>query len=720
MSNSSRRQQAEARLSHLALQAAENSAALSPAATQEMLHELHVHQIELEMQNEELRESQLALDQVRARYFELYDLAPVGYCTLNEAGLITEANLTAVNLLGLARNSLIRKPFSRFIFKSDQDSYYLHRKKLLAGGDAQTCQLRMLKQDGSQFWVELAATTALDTNEVPELRVVLTDISERKQVEAALKLSDIRLSGLVYSVLDAIVAIDANYHIILFNPAAERMFGYTAAQMLGESLDRLIPDRFKSAHEKHIQAYANTKTSAHTKGVSRDIFGLHADGHEFLLDASISQLDVAGEKMFTVMLRDVSERDRLYHELQERNVAVEHARVAADKANRAKSEFLSSMSHELRTPLGAILGFAQLMDSGITPPTTVQKRSIDQILKAGWYLLDLINEILDLALIESGKLSLCIEPVALAGIIQECQTLTESQARNRSISMTFPSLDVPYFVKADHTRVKQILINLLSNAIKYNKVGGTVAVECTLPTSQRIRISIIDTGAGMAPEQITQLFQPFNRLGQESGNVQGTGIGLVMAKRLIELMDGVVGVESTPGKGSTFWFELNLSAAPHPAEQAATLIEPLRTHLQANAPLPTLLYVEDNPANVMLVEEILAIRSDIQLLHAGDGSEGIRLAVEMRPDVILMDINLPGLNGVEVLKMLAEHPATKHIPVVALSANAMPYDIESGLKAGFFSYLTKPIKLVEFTETLNLALRHAQTQAAAAHELPSQ
>jgi signal transduction histidine kinase len=224
------------------------------------------------------------------------------------------------------------------------------------------------------------------------------------------------------------------------------------------------------------------------------------------------------------------------------------AMAVADKANLAKSDFLSGMSHELRTPLSAILGFAQLIESGSPPPTPSQKRSTDQILKAGWYLLELINEILDLALIESGKLSLSLEPSSLAEVMRECHAMIEPQAQKRGISVAFPQIETRHFVKADRTRVKQVLINLLSNAIKYNNVGGTVVVDCVASTPGRIRICVKDTGEGLTPDQMTQLFQPFNRLGQEANGEEGTGIGLVVCKRLIELMGGVIGAESTVGR----------------------------------------------------------------------------------------------------------------------------------------------------------------------------
>src|SRR5579862_831600 len=238
--------------------------------------------------------------------------------------------------------------------------------------------------------------------------------------------------------------------------------------------------------------------------------------------------------------------------LQETNLALQSAKLTAEKANLAKSDFLSSMSHELRSPLNAILGFAQLMESGVPLPTPSQKASIDQILQAGWYLLDLINEILDLAVIESGKLSLSLEPVSLADVMRECQAMIEPQADKRGIRMTFPPAGLPYFVHADRTRLKQVLINLLSNAVKYNRMAGTVIVDCVASVDERVLITVRDTGAGLSPEQVGQLFKSFNRLGQETSVEEGTGIGLVVSKRLVELMGGVIGVESTVGVGSAF------------------------------------------------------------------------------------------------------------------------------------------------------------------------
>ena len=423
-----------------------------------------------------------------------------------------------------------------------------------------------------------------------------------------------------------------------------------------------------------------------------------------------------------VIFSDITERKmaesrsaQLDQVLQEKNSSLERAMGIADRASQAKSAFLSSMSHELRTPLNAILGFAQMLEIGTPPPTPLQKRNVDQILKAGWYLLELINEVLDLSMIESGKVMLSREPVALADLLLECRAMIEPQAQRRGISLHFPRLERASFVSADRTRFKQVLLNLLLNAIKYNRPDGSVIVECALVDQDRLRIGVRDTGAGMAPEQMAHLFQPFNRLGKETGVEQGTGIGLVVTKRLVELMGGSIGVESTVDVGSLFWIELHVTSAPQFAQREAHLPEHVTPAAQAGVAMRTLLYVEDNPANLELVEQLVAMRTDVRLISASDGSVGIEFARNLQPDVILMDINLPGISGIQALQILQGDQSTKHIPVIALSANAMTSDIEQGLQLGFFHYLTKPMRVRDFMQTLDAALAFAARTTAGEH-----
>jgi signal transduction histidine kinase/ActR/RegA family two-component response regulator len=509
----------------------------------------------------------------------------------------------------------------------------------------------------------------------------------------------------------SIIATGADGVIQLFNAGAERMLGYRAADVV----NRYRPSDFKAPEEVLARAAAlslefdtaiepgfEALAFKASRGIEDiyEITYLCADGSRLSAVESITALrDDAGAIIGYLLIGGPNAvRARVELELSA-------VMAVADHANRAKSEFLSNMSHELRTPLGAILGFAQLIESSVPPPTAAQTRSVDQILKAGWYLLDLINEILDLALIESGKLSLSIEPLALAEVLRESRAMIEPQARKRGISVVLPQADAVGYVRADRTRVKQVLVNLLSNAVKFNRDGGSVTVTCSAGRAGRVRVSIGDTGAGISAAHQAQLFQPFNRLGREGRGEEGTGIGLVVSKRLVDLMGGAIDVASTEGEGSVFSFELDAAPAPHAPPPAAALHGDRRpVEGTADAGVRTVLYVEDNPANLMLIEDLMMRRPDLRLLSAASGSAGVELAHSARPAVILMDINLPGISGVDALRLLAASPVTAGIPVIALSANASPRDLAKGLEAGFFRYLTKPIKVPEFMATLDTAL----------------
>lgn len=397
-------------------------------------------------------------------------------------------------------------------------------------------------------------------------------------------------------------------------------------------------------------------------------------------------------------------------QLEASNRELALATETAEKANRAKSEFLSSMSHELRTPLNAILGFGQLLDSTTYAlPEGKRAEFTQQILKAGRHLLNLINEILDLARIESSNLMLSLEPVGLAEMLAECKTMIGPSAEQRGVRLLFAEAS-DLAVIADRTRLKQVLLNLLSNAIKYNRERGTVAVDCRVVKTNRVRISIQDTGAGLRQDQLESLFQPFNRLGQEAGPVEGTGIGLVVTKRLVELMGGHIAVTSTVGIGSRFALELEAAQEPGlgPGASVHSDFAPL-SFSQQRAAGPLLLYVEDNPANLQLVEEIVRLRGDLRQMSAPDAQIGIELARAHDPELILMDINLPGLNGKDALSVLRADPSTAHIPVIALTANAMAGDVARGLAAGFLRYVTKPIDIDKLNDAIDSALNGTRT-----------
>ncbi len=516
-------------------------------------------------------------------------------------------------------------------------------------------------------------------------------------------------SAILTSANFAIIATDARGIIQLFNVGAERMLGYTATDVV----NRVSPSDLHDPQEVSARAEALSlelgvaiapgfEALAHkaSRGIE-DVYELTyicKDGSRFPALVSITALRDEFKDVIGYLLIGTDNSVRKLAALQ-----IGQARDAAETANRAKSDFLSSMSHELRTPLNAILGFAQLLASGTPAPTPSQKRSADQILKAGWYLLELINEILDLSLIESGKLILSVEPVSLAEVLQECRALVESQALSRGITLRFTVPGPAINISGDRTRLKQVFVNLLFNAIKYNHPGGSVALEVTPKANHSIRVSVRDTGQGMSPAQLAQLFQPFNRLGQEAGTEEGTGIGLVVTKRLVELMGGSIGVDSVPGEGSLFWTEFKQVSAhqrPAPALDAT----PGTTVPPDGRPLRTVLYVEDNPANLELVEQLIARRPDLRLLTASDGNLGVEIARSSLPALVLMDINLPGINGIEALRQLRADPLTAQIPVIAVSAHAVPGDIRRGLDAGFQAYLTKPIRVDEFMQALDAVL----------------
>jgi len=565
-------------------------------------------------------------------------------------------------------------------------------------------ELTYIRKDGSSFPAVVSVTALRDANsKIIGYLLIGTDNSARKQVEEQLRWTEESFRLMVESVTDyAIVMLDPEGRVVSWNSGAQRIKGYSAEEIVGQHFSRFYPleDIERGAPQRDLDIVT-------AMGRFEDEgWRVRKNGSTFWANVVYTAIrDQSGNlRGYAKLTRDLTERKRLDQVLQEKNAELESAKSVAEKANRAKSDFLSSMSHELRTPLNAILGFAQLLEAGSPPPTDAQKIRLHQIIKAGWYLLELINEILDLALIESGKLSLSREPVALIDVIIECQAMIEPQAQQRNIKLTFIPFDETWFASADRTRVKQVLINLLSNAIKYNREHGTVEVKCIESTPERLRISVKDTGEGLAPEKLAQLFQPFNRLGQESSCEEGTGIGLVVTKQLVELMGGTIGVESTVGVGSEFWIDLLRDVTPQLAAGNAMSSEPaLQT--QENATPRILLYVEDNPANLMLVEQIIESHPQVRMLSARDGNLGIALARAHLPDVILMDINLPGIGGIQALKILRKDPATMHIPVVAISANAMPRDIEKGLEAGFFRYLTKPIKINEFMNALDDALK---------------
>jgi len=660
-----------------------------------------VLQSELEIQNEELRRAQISIEESRDRYVDLYEFAPIGYLTLTRAGMIAEVNLTGAALLGVERRKLLNRRFDSFITVTDRDHWHSHYLNVLRRVGRKVCELVIQRGDGTFFHSQLDCQRT-KSDDASMIRIALTDITERKQNDEQRRRADTSLRLMVESVTDcAIVMLDTEGHVENWNIAAQRINGYSETEIIGEYFSRFYPREDIDSGKPQRELDAVRAQERHEDEGWR----VRKDGSTFWANVVITTMRDSDDYLcgFAVLTRDITERRRLEELLTKTNRELEQARLVAEKANLAKSDFISSMSHELRTPLNAILGFTQLLEGSLPPPTDIQTIRLEQIHKAGWYLLELINEILDLAVIESGKLALSPEPLSLAKVMLECQTMAEPLTQQHDIKLTFPQFDIPCFVRADRTRLKQVLINLLSNAIKYNREHGTVEVKYAEDTPGRIRISVKDSGVGLPPEKLEQLFQPFNRLGQENGTEEGTGIGLVVTKRLIDLMEGTIGVKSSVGVGSEFWIELIRTDKPQLAAEISPPAE-LSPKAHGNSEQRILLYVEDNPANLMLVEQIIGDHPRLNMMSARDGSLGVALARAHLPDVILMDINLPGISGIEAMNILRKDQTTKHIPIIAISANAMLRDIEKGLEAGFFRYLTKPIKLDEFMNALDEAL----------------
>ncbi len=625
----------------------------------------------------------------------------LGYSAADVLNKVTPADISdpqelvaRARALSLELGTAIRPGFEALVFKASR-------------GIEDIYELTYVRKDGTRLPAVVSVTALRDgPGAVIGYLLIGTDNTARKQVEAErerlaqrLRDSQFYTRSLFESNIDALTTTDPDGIVTDVNRQMETLTGCTR--------DELIGAPFKLAFTDPERAEAGIRLVLGEKNVTDYELTVRArDGRETVVSFNATTYYDRDRHLQGVFAaaRDVTERRRLDQVLQERNVELECARAVAERANLAKSEFLSSMSHELRSPLNAVLGFAQLLESESPPPTAAQGESISQILRAGWHLLKLIDEILDLAKIEAGRAPLSREPVSLAEVLLECRGMIEPQAQQRGIRLAFPGPEMARFVRADRTRVKQVLLNLLSNAVKYNAPQGTVEVECSEPAPGRVRVSVADTGAGLSREQTARLFEAFNRLGQEAGAEEGTGIGLVVAKRLVELMEGVIGVDSTVGVGSVFWFELDEAEAPSLLPEGAIPEAPARPSAPPGGRPRTLLYVEDNPANLSLVEQIVARRPGIRLQTAPTGESGVEIARESLPDVILMDINLPGINGYEALKLLRSDPGTAHIPVVAVSANAMPRDVRKGLKAGFLRYITKPIRVDEFVETLEEAL----------------
>lgn len=522
------------------------------------------------------------------------------------------------------------------------------------------------------------------------------DTTERNVTEQELRQSERKFRSIVETTAEGYWLIDSTTkETIEVNESLCRMLGYREDELLGKTPMDLVDDENAKIFKNSISQISTTDHRTY------DIVMMKKDGSP--LPAHIEAATIHNEdgspRASCAFVMDISERIKTQDELRK-------AMEDADQANQAKSEFLASMSHELRTPLNGILGFAQLLeyDPGV-PLHEKQKDKTDQIIKSGNHLLELIDQVLELSKIEAGKITVSLENLSISAVLDECVPLIITMAEKRQINLITHHEDcADAVVRADHTRLKQVFLNLMSNAVKYNREGGTITIAATVVKAGTIRIAVADTGFGIAAESFDSLFQPFERLGHESSEIEGTGIGLTITRELVRLMGGEIGFDSEVGKGSTFWVDIpeamNVSQSSQPdvrdEEDGFALTVPVGDETKTYVAL----YIEDNPANLMLMEQVFEMIPNLELISTHTAELGIELARTHHPDIILMDINLPGMNGIEALGELHKLKETRDIPVLAVSAAAMPHQITEGLEKGFKAYVTKPIQVETLLSTV--------------------
>ncbi|MCP5285047.1 MAG: PAS domain S-box protein [Burkholderiaceae bacterium] len=564
------------------------------------------------------------------------------------------------------------------------------------------CEYRVCFDDGSTHWLHGRAMPERLPDGGTLWHGFITPVDARKQAESALQRSEQAFRAFFEAGLVGMTIAEADMRWLGVNARMAELLGYTPEELRQLNwADFTHPDDLPQDQANYARLVAGE-----IEGYVMDKRYRRKDGSllECRLAVRCERADDGSLARVFAIVEDISDwrraeralqaqRDALEVLVSERTRDLEAARDAAERANRAKSEFLSSMSHELRTPLNAILGFGQLLEMDRNADAR-SRGHLREVMRAGRHLLRLINEVLDLAQVESGRLVLSPEALALAELVDEVVALTAPLAAPRHVKLC-TTVAPALAVRADRLRLKQVLVNLLGNAVKYNREGGEVRITAQILAPERLRLVVEDDGAGIPAGRRDLLFQPFSRLGAELGSVEGTGIGLALSRRLVELMGGHIGVDDAPSGGAAFWVELppaTLAPAPPPVVDAAPA--------EAGLTAARVLYIEDNPANLALVEQIVARHPGLLLSSATDGPAGLAAARAQRPALILLDIHLPGMDGYEVLARLRADPLTREVPVVALTAQAMPSDARRAIEAGFAEYLSKPIDLPVFDTML--------------------
>jgi PAS domain S-box-containing protein len=616
-------------------------------------------------------------------------------------GDIIHVNDRFCAISGYSREELLGQNHRMVKSSTHPPEFYRELWRTIGAGQTWHGEVCNRRSNGDLYWVDATIAPFLDDAGKPTRYIsIRTDITSLKHSEEALRLSEERFSFAVEGAGDGI----SDWNMVTgerpLSGHYEAMLGFGKGEIEPTAtawIASIHPDDL-SRMQQHLQDYLGGKSPDYDVQLR---LRCKNDSYKWILcRGTVVARDGAGNPTRLIGIHsNISERKAV-------EAALVEARESAERANHAKSAFLSSMSHELRTPMNAILGFSQMLefDSRLNAD---QQDNVHEILKGGRHLLELINEVLDLAKIESGRIDLSMEPVELTGLVEDCRQLLQPLAAVRQIGLR---LNVPpqATVRADRTRLKQVLLNLLSNAIKYNREGGEIRLGVQAAASGSLRITVADEGSGIAPEHMEQLFQPFSRLNAQYSDIEGTGIGLTITRKLVELMGGTVGVDSRVGLGATFWIELAQDSPLTP--DASVGVSVVATRAQQR--LCRVLCIDDNPINLKLITQMLYLRRSIHLITAHTPELGIELALAHRPELILLDINMPGMDGYQVLEVLKADAHLQTTPVIAVTANAMPRDIERGLAAGFNAYLTKPLDMGLFLKTIDHFLAGNEESAA--------